>query len=889
MYFYGSFLTQSGETVTVHIVTENSRTQQVEIGDEKSGVFFTTNPVEIESSVNDTFDHLLRSQATIRLLTRDFIKDLFCTSCMDAVVNIFKGNKCIFAGFVEPQTYSQGYNEVYDELEISCIDVLSALQYSKYRNIGGSGVVYEVVKANAKQRIFSEIIGDILKGVCASIDITGIGGVQYYYDGSKALTANANRYGIFAQLAISELLFLGKEEDDVWNQDTVLEEILKYLNLHIIQDGLQFYIFSWESIKSPEAVEWCSLTTGTNLTTHKKHVTFNLENVASTDTTISIGEVYNQILLTCAVENVEQLIESPLDADALVSPFSNRQKYMTEYSSTFEGHDRPDVLGAFYAITHDIPTNLPCGVITDWYMQVKNNPSWSFHDSRHTNLMETFCRADYNQQSLPNHLASLAGAALVSFGKVEHKTDHKDNSPVSKIDMTDYLVVSVNGNGVDDMQKAFPTEKSLLDASPCAVYRGPVTGAVFSPSDEDTTNYIVLSGKIALSPLVKLSAGYKDIRDKESPYLISFVDLCVPVQYRDGTRLYTQKYYKALTPKASPEWDEYRTHGLLPFTETSTQEYKFDYSSIGDGTDRISKVAVLACMLIIGDKCVVEVGSSGQISDFEWRPYKSREECADDDEYYQQCFTIGFDPKIGDMLIGTEYDLQNNIDYNIGIDAEGIAIPMRRSDNLRGEVQFMILGPVNTMWGEVTRRHRTWFRREKWDERAVPLLAHVSNIYIKSFEVKVYSDNGLINDVDDNNIIYISDTRETFVNRKDDIEFKINSALTANERRELGVSDSIKLSTPSNETTGFGIESVYDFKQGIQAKPEQLYVDSYYTEYHRPRIQMTQTVDDREDNVNQFSLYHHPAMENKQFYVVGISRNLIEANARLMLKEVWDD
>lgn len=247
MYFHGSFSTQSGETVTVHIVTENSRATQIEIGDKNSGVFFTTDPVEIQSSVNDTFDHLLRSQATIRLLTRDFIPDFFCESCMDAVVNIFKGNKCIFAGFIEPQAYSQGYNEVYDELEISCIDVLSALQYSNYRDVGALGVSYEEVKANASQRAFGDILSDILGGACTSVDITGAGGVQYFYDGSKTLTATSDRYGIFSQLAISELLFLGNEEDNVWQQDKVLESILKYLNLHIVQDGLQFYIFSWKA------------------------------------------------------------------------------------------------------------------------------------------------------------------------------------------------------------------------------------------------------------------------------------------------------------------------------------------------------------------------------------------------------------------------------------------------------------------------------------------------------------------------------------------------------------------------------------------------------------------------------------------------------------------
>ena len=127
----------------------------------------------------------------------------------------------------------------------------------------------------------------------------------------------------------------------------------------------------------------------------------------------------------------------------------------------------------------------------------------------------------------------------------------------------------------------------------------------------------------------------------------------------------------------------------------------------------MSKVAVLACMLIVGDKCVVEKGTQGQVTDFEWRKYKTLEQCADEDEYYQQCFTIGFDPKIGDKIVGSKFDLQNNVSYRLGIDAEGIAIPVRKADGVSGQVRFMILGPVNTLWDVVTRRHRTWFRHTK--------------------------------------------------------------------------------------------------------------------------------------------------------------------------------
>lgn len=888
MYYYGSFLTQSGETVTVHIVTKGSRTRQVEIGSDGSGVYFTTNPVEIESCVNDTFDHLLCSQATIRLLTRDFIQDFFCTSCMDAVVNIFKCDKCIFAGFIEPQVYSQGYNEVYDELEISCIDVLSALQNSKYCGIGGLGVQYEAVKANAGQRVFSDIIGDMLNSACASVDITGAGGVQYYYDGSKALTADADRYSIFSQLAISELLFLGNEEDDVWQQDEVLTAILKYLNLHIVQDGLQFYIFSWESVKNGDAISWHELTTGAAKTTSRLSVPIGIDNVAYNDTSISIGEVYNQILLTCKVESVESVIESPLDDNALVSPYSNKQKYITEYSSDGEGET---AYNAFHDMCYDNDTAYSGGTITDWYMQVMNNRTWTFPEaSTGANLIGKYCQSNANQQVLPNLMPTAPGAAIIALGKVEQKTDHKDNAPVSKIDMENYLVVSVNGNESDDEANTYPNETSLKDNAPCAVYNGPTTGGVFSPSDPDTTNYIVLSGKIILNPVMKFTNSYNTLRTNNwGSGGITVWHQTVPSRNNGDGRYYTQKYYKAATPFAQPVWDDETARGLVPYTGTGPQLYEFKYSAVGDGTDTVSKVAVLACMLIIGDKCVVETGKNGQISDFEWRSYKTREQCASDDEYYAQCFTIGFDPKIGDKLIGTEFNFQNNIDYNLGIDAEGIAIPIRNSYKVSGAVKFMILGPVNTLWGDISRRHSTWFRHTKWGENSVPLLAHVSSIFLKSFDVKIYSDNGLINNTGDNDIIYMSDTHETFVNRKDDIEFEINSALTRSEGQLLGVTDTIKLSTPLDLSTGYGLLTIYDHNKQQQAKPEQLYVDSYYTEYHKPRVQMTQKLNDRAGQAELFNHYKHPAMPDKVFYVQGISRNLIEGYAELTIKEVWND
>lgn len=891
MYLHGHFYNQKEERIEVHVLTGGDRTKEIVIGEKNGELSFTDDPVDLTSQVNDTFDHLLCQQATVRLLARNFVPDFFCASCRDAVVNIYREGKCLFAGFIEPQSYSQGYNEEFDEIELSCIDALTALQYAKYRDVGSLGVLYNVVKAEAEQRTFLAMLKEILGGVTAELDIVGGNAMRYLYDGSKAVDDLAgNRYAIFGQLTVSELLFLGDEEDDVWQQDEVLEEILKYLNLHIVQDGFTFYLFSWESVKGDERIYWRDLLTGASVTTARQTTDIVTGLVTDTDTKISVGEVYNKIMLTAKVESMESVIESPLDNDLLKSPYSNKQKYMTEYSSDGEGSR---ALNAFDAMTHGQETSYSGGCVTDWYVQMMNNSQWLFPKSGGANLMEEYCSEGRNQHILPNWLAKNQGATIIALGKVEKKTDGKDNSPTSKVEMTNYLVVSVNGNCDDKEATTYPNTNSLKAGIPRAVYNGSMTGGVFSPTDEGTTNYIVLSGKLVLNPVMALTDTYKAIYNYDGGKwgnlftgIGKWSGVTVPSRNNGDGRYYTQQWWKAALPNETVAWDMETAHGFVPFTDTGPQLYEFKYSAIGDGSDHISKVGVLACMLIIGDKCVVEKGTEGQVTDFEWRKYKTLEECSTEDEYYQQCFTIGFDPKIGDKIVGTKFDLQNNVNYELGIDAEGIAIPIKKADKVSGRVKFMILGPVNALWDVVTRRHKTWFRHTKWNSTTIPLLAHVSSIMVEQFEVKIYSDNGLVNNTGDNDLVYMSDTKESFVNVKDDIEMKINSALTAAECQTLDVTDSVKMSTPLNTLTGEGLLAVYDYSRSVSAKPEQLYVDYYYKEWHAPRVVMTQKLTDTDGGiVSLFAHYRHPMMD-KTFFVQGISRNLEEGYAEMTLKEI---
>ena len=883
MYLHGHFYNQKEERIEVHILTAGDRTKETVIGEKGGDLTFTDDPVELTSQVNDTFDHLLCQQATVRLLTRNFVPDFFCASCRDAVVNIYREGKCLFAGFVEPQSYSQGYNEEFDEIELSCIDALTALQYAKYRDVGSLGVLYDVVKAEAEQRTFLAMVKEILCGVTAALDIVGGNVMRYLYDGSRAVDGVArNRYAIFGQLTVNELLFLGEEEDDVWQQDEVLEEMLKYLNLRIVQDGFTFYVFSWESVKGDGRIVWRDLLTGVSVTTDRQTTDIVTGLVTDTETTISVGEVYNKIVLTAKVERVESLIESPLDNDLLKSPYGNKQKYMTEYSRDATNLNKS--IDAFVAMTHGRETNFDGGCVTDWYVQMMNNSRWLFPKNGGGNWMEEYCSEGRNQQALPNWLAKNQGAAIMALGKVEKKTDAKDNSPIPKVEMTNYLVVSVNGNRDDREETTYPNADSLKAGMPRAVYNGSMSGGVFSPTNDGTTNYIVLSGKLVLNPVMAVSDTYQAIYNYDGGGGVDkWLKMLVPS--RDKGRYYTQQWWKAAVPNEKVVWDRETVRGFVPFTDTGPQEYEFKYSAIGDGGDHISKVGVLACMLIIGDQCVVEKGTNGQVTDFEWRKYKTLAECKDEDEYYEQCFTIGFDPKIGDKIVGTKFDMQNNVSYDLGIDAEGIAIPIKRGDKVSGRVRFVILGPVNALWDVVTKRHKTWFRHTKWSSTTIPLLAHVSSIMVEQFEVKIYSDNGLVNNTGDNDLVYVSDTRESFVNVKE-LEMKINSGLTAAECQALDVTDSVKMSTPLNTLTGEGVLTVYDYVRSLNAKPEQLYVDSCYKEWHAPRVVMTQKLTDTDGGIVSLFAHYRHLMMGKRFFVQGISRNLEEGYAEMTLKEI---
>ena len=906
MLFDGNFYNNRGDEIKVVICTKGDNAKRVEIGNEKDGIFFTDDPVEITSQANDTFDHLLCYQASVRLLCKNFVPEFFCSSCRDAVVNILRNGECIFVGYVEPQAFSQGYNEDYDEVELTCIDCLSALSYSNYRNVGAAGVLYDALKGKAAQRTFYDIIAEILNDVGEAANYMGGGTFKIMYDGSKALSNGTGDeiYNIFQNISINELLFFGDEEDDMWTQEDVLNEILKYLNLHIVQEGTTFYIFSWESIRKNSYLNLYRIDEGSEkrieIPTYR--VGKDIE-VADCDTKISIGETYNELLLTDNVTEVNDVIESPLDDDSLIAA-GNFQRYMTECIAEGEGET---ALNSMKVMTTGFgKTDWQDASLVHWFCWPKAVTNWKFYgieNGSRIDMYEKYPADGTKQQDILNKgLTAGIGACVCAFGKIERKNGGNTSSLVTSVSMDNYLIISTMG------RSGYPSEKDILASCPVAEYTGNKSGGTFSPVDSDTINYIVISGKMILNPVMDVTDIYDNMRRNESwNHTITnpnaYWHKTVPSRNNKDGRYYTRKYWESEQWNQEPGYSEANKKesslSFYPYTGTGPQEHEYAYSAVGVATDTIKRVGLISCMLIIGDKCVVEcnkgdknaVGGTskgeGDTDDFVWKKYKERSECASDDEYYAQSFTIGIDPELRDKIIGTEFEIRKNAPYTKGITAEGTAIPIRMSDHVSGSVQFKILGPVNAEWNEVTRRHPSFWRHTKWYQDSHLLLQEINSIMLKEFKIEVVSDNGKIGAVsDEKDIVYKSDTGESFVNRKDDLEFRFTTALTSKECKALGVNNAVKLSSPQNEATKNALADIYDRNQNLTDKPEKLYVDAYWQEWHEPRVVMTQNVIEPKKGLSFASIFSVPVI-GKRFYVQGIDRNLTDGTAVVTMRELF--
>lgn len=127
MWLIGTYKDIHDNTITVKIRNEKNG-DNIEIGGALVK-FAAEDAVTIECDRDDYFTHIIKKSATIRLVTRIYLGDyLWAANKKSVIVNILRNNKCVFAGYVTPNTYTQDYVEEWTTLDVNCRDLLSTLE-----------------------------------------------------------------------------------------------------------------------------------------------------------------------------------------------------------------------------------------------------------------------------------------------------------------------------------------------------------------------------------------------------------------------------------------------------------------------------------------------------------------------------------------------------------------------------------------------------------------------------------------------------------------------------------------------------------------------------------------------------------------------------------------
>ena len=86
-------------------------------------------------------------------------------------------------------------------------------------------------------------------------------------------------------------------------------------------------------------------------------------------------------------------------------------------------------------------------------------------------------------------------------------------------------------------------------------------------------------------------------------------------------------------------------------------------------------------------------------------------------------------------------------------------------------------------------------------------------------------------------------------------------------------------------TTNLPLKEIYNKHKNTAAKAEELYVDSYYSEYASPKV-ILETNLHIETNLAFFTLYHSTGL-NKNFFALGIEEDLKRKTKKITMRETY--
>ena len=838
---YGNFKTLRGENIYVQLNKSGSSSHQIG-EDDSSLLYFTDDPITISIEDGDIDECLISKKCTIRLYTSiDIYDNIFAVNPWDVHVTVQNTDKSkvLFEGYVVPMNYNQDFSQHWNAIEIECVDYIGTLQNKPYLHKNWATAV-QMSGIKSFKSIILNIFGNDFDVYYASTSHTQ---VNYIYNN---LSKKCN-----------DVILCGEKEEEQKNCDYALNTILTYLGLKIIQGEAGIMIFDpnyFNNQYDSSASDFLVIYELEENLIQPYPLCGNdgilsQEGYADGQYDITIEQPVTKIKVEVEREKVENVLPELFKDSTYMFP--NKVLYMREFAtSTYRDANN------FLTLLEHRDDEWPLKSVSRdqdawtrrWYMQLLQNDEFVFyqkdgsiyHPSSQTTTLLKPIHPTGNNRLAP---------VMVEFTVEDKVKQGADTTPPS-FSTHETICIPINGNGSDDDSDRYPTYDDIQTANGCMILYENLAEVNYSPVDDDTIHWLIFEGKMGYSPREQTSFINKREKDgtdnRTDKYNTTFHELInanethvimlggagfnmvsnlIDVSTIEGGKIDTEdkaKYYTQLFYRDDGTENQER-RGIFPFIENADQQqklYQYNYSQAGDDADKIAKFSTLYCSLQIGDKYLsetfVEDVNGVKQCRYQWTTEPSN-------------FTLGFDPKIGDYIIGSMFDMQNNVTIDNNIKTKGMAIPIHKSDNLHGAMTFKVIAPVDAEWDEVTKKTKRFLgfsTGTKWKTTSHYILSHCSALWINDLKLTIESTQSGKKQPKD--LVYVSDNNATYIKNEKSISFDLCTGLTKHEADVLNVENEIYTNVTYNDD-----DSICTYlldHEGNQKKAEEIFIQKWYDE-----------------------------------------------------------
>ena len=778
MKYTGRFKTVKDELIEVNIVTSDSSVNDSSTEDSSviELVFSGDSPVTItQSSPDGIFSPIKSRSCTITVVSNTEYYNMYSSTAKGTtveVINVSRGDLCLFSGYMTPCQYNQPYNYL-NPIELEAVDGISILKNYKYTYINGSTSELKYVK---------DIVMNIIYSVSGYRGNTYLAKKRLRFAGSSADTM---------YMKISEAAFF--KDDEAMSCYEVLEEICRFLNLSLVPYGREVYFIDYEVVAnhSGQYVDYIIVNNSTvSLAQIEQKFTPRIiekNDYAGDDNNIEIDMVYNKVSVKSETKEIgeDDLVCDPID-EASSSTYWNT---VTSDLQRSDGEYWKSVTRIFQFIHGSYGHWLDND--TRWQTISNTNSTFSGFTSvltdnftnRQITLTEAWVDFPYKTGYLFNSLVGQTALPVQQFNYQSTKEmpySANWNDMIMFFPQMEWMSTYYRQNNIPWVSNYGTSTYWWNDfyqyhaggQYPVLIYRG-TKNIAFSPTSATKTNYLAITGDILFQKDCTLD----------------------DVNYHLWTEDQTNNYYGGTLFMIK----DAGAHDTETFASRDSDETKYN-----KGWD------MLRISIRVGDKCwngtdwVVGTGTC-------WLPFHKENVVSEEEE-----------------LIWHDWNhIVTNHDYTYKIGKDAFVIPITMNDQLYGKIEIDIYMPRIPWTNGVLYEDGGYTRL---DFRKTPPVIFMKNL---SFEL-IPSDNdrehwyldfsSLDNEEDD--IIYSNEINSSNVEEMDELTMKIN---TYNEK--CPISQSYIIENNTYHTGGF-----YRPITDTVKREELHVIDRYVEHYSSPKI-----------------------------------------------------